>query len=145
MKFLITSAFCFTLSIFLIGAQAKVPVDEQFRVVNQGGYTDYNTIEYNADVRGYQPFNDDFRLCFYNTTPNAYTLALRMGNRAKESFLRWIWEANRGSPVKESSTLTFGEDGNLVLAEADGRLVWQTDTANKGVVKFMFILKLGDK
>ncbi|RID54817.1 hypothetical protein BRARA_G02108 [Brassica rapa] len=34
MKFSITSALCITLSIFLIGAQAKVPVDEQFRVCN---------------------------------------------------------------------------------------------------------------
>ncbi|KAL0865926.1 hypothetical protein Bca101_045044 [Brassica carinata] len=117
-------------------AQAKVPVDKQFRVVNEGGYTDHNTIEYNADVRGYQPYNENFRLSFYNTTPNAYTLALRMGDRTKESSLRWVWEANRGSPVKESSTLTFGEDGNLVLAQPDGRLVWQTNTANKGLVKF---------
>ncbi|CAN6936433.1 unnamed protein product [Brassica oleracea] len=134
MKFSITLSLCFTLSIFLIGAQAKVPVDEQFRVVNQGGYTDYSPIEYNPDVRGFQPFNDNFRLCFYNTTPNAYTLALRIGNRAQESTLRWVWEANRGSPVKENATLTFGEDGNLVLADADGRLVWQTNTANKGAV-----------
>ncbi|KAG2252739.1 hypothetical protein Bca52824_082875 [Brassica carinata] len=134
MKFSITSALCLTLSTFLIGAQAKVPVDEQFRVVNEGGYTDYSPIEYNPDVRGFQPFNDNFRLCFYNTTPNAYTLALRIGNRAQESTLRWVWEANRGSPVKENATLTFGEDGNLVLAEADGRMVWQTNTANKGAV-----------
>ncbi|KAL0806194.1 hypothetical protein Bca101_098686 [Brassica carinata] len=85
-------------------------------------------------MRGFQPFNDNFRLCFYNTTPNAYTLALRIGNRAQESTLRWVWEANKGSPVKENATLTFGEDGNLVLAEADGRMVWQTNTANKGAV-----------
>ncbi|KAL0865925.1 hypothetical protein Bca101_045043 [Brassica carinata] len=123
MKFSIASALCLTLSIFLIGAQAKVPVDEQFLVVNEGGYTDHSPIEYNPDVRGFQPFNDNFRLCFYNTTPNAYTLALRIGNRAQESTLRWVWEANRGSPVKENATLTFGEDGNLALAEADGRML----------------------
>ncbi|CAN6902247.1 unnamed protein product, partial [Brassica oleracea] len=115
-------------------AQAKVPIDEQFRVVNEGDYTDYSPIEYSADVRGFRPFNDNFRLCFYNTTPNAYTLALRIGNRAQESTLRWVWEANRDSPVKEDATLTFGEDGNLVLAEADGRVVWQTNTANKNAV-----------
>ncbi|WZZ83592.1 hypothetical protein YC2023_104164 [Brassica napus] len=135
MKTSITLAFFLTLSIFsLTGAQAKVPVDEQFRVVNEGDYTDYIPIEYNADVRGFQPFNDNFRLCFYNTTPNAYTLALRIGNRAQESTLRWVWEANRDSPVKEDTTLTFGEDGNLVLAEADGRVVWQTNTADKNAV-----------
>ncbi|CAF2051283.1 EP1-like glycoprotein 4 [Brassica rapa] len=135
MKTSITLAIFLTLSIFsLTGAQAKVPIDEQFRVVNEGDYTDYSPIEYNADVRGFRPFNDNFRLCFYNTTPNAYTLALRIGNRAQESTLRWVWEANRDSPVKEDATLTFGEDGNLVLAEADGRVVWQTNTANKNAV-----------
>lgn len=135
MKTSITFAIFLTLSIFsLTGAQAKVPIDEQFRVVNEGDYTDYSPIEYSADVRGFRPFNDNFRLCFYNTTPNAYTLALRIGNRAQESTLRWVWEANRDSPVKEDATLTFGEDGNLVLAEADGRVVWQTNTANKNAV-----------
>ncbi|KAI3809633.1 hypothetical protein L1987_19229 [Smallanthus sonchifolius] len=34
------------------------------------------------------------------------------------------------------SSSPYGHDGNLVLAEADGRVVWQTNTANKGVVGF---------
>lgn len=38
------------------------------------------------------------------------------------------------NPVRENATLTFGKDGNLVLADADGRLAWQTNTASKGVV-----------
>ncbi|XP_011013506.1 PREDICTED: epidermis-specific secreted glycoprotein EP1-like [Populus euphratica] len=73
---------------------------------------------------------------FYNTTPNAFTLALRMGTVRSTSTMRWVWEANRGNPVGENATLTFGEDGNLVLADADGRIAWQTNTANKGVVHF---------
>ncbi|KAE8679079.1 Epidermis-specific secreted glycoprotein EP1 [Hibiscus syriacus] len=77
-----------------------------------------------------------FQLCFYNTTPDAYTLALRMGLNKSESLFRWVWEANRGNPVKENATLTFGSDGNLVLADADGRIAWQTNTANKGVTGF---------
>jgi hypothetical protein len=47
---------------------------------------------------------------------------------------RWVSEANRSNPVRENATLTFGKDGNLVLADADGRLAWQTNTASKGVV-----------
>jgi len=47
---------------------------------------------------------------------------------------RFVWEANRGNPVGEDATLTFGEDGNLILADADGRVAWQTNTADKGVV-----------
>ncbi|PWA91031.1 S-locus glycoprotein domain, Bulb-type lectin domain, PAN/Apple domain protein [Artemisia annua] len=59
-----------------------------------------------------------------------------MGTIRSESHRRWVWEANRGKPVKENATLSLGTDGNLVLAEADGRVVWQTNTANKGVVGF---------
>ena len=49
--------------------------------------------------------------------------------------MRWVSEANRSNPVRENATPTFGKDGNLVLlADADGRLAWQTNTANNGVV-----------
>ncbi|KAB1221142.1 Epidermis-specific secreted glycoprotein EP1 [Morella rubra] len=51
-----------------------------------------------------------------------------------ESLRHWVWEANRGNPVRKNATLTLGRDGNLVLADADGRVAWQTNTANKGVV-----------
>ncbi|KAE8681106.1 epidermis-specific secreted glycoprotein EP1-like [Hibiscus syriacus] len=47
--------------------------------------------------------------------------------------MRWVWDANRNDPVRENATLTIGEDGNFVLADVDGRVVWQTNTANKGV------------
>lgn len=48
--------------------------------------------------------------------------------------MRWVWDANRGNPVRENATLTFSPDGNLVLADVDGKVTWQTNTANKGVV-----------
>jgi len=35
--------------------------------------------------------------------------------------------------------LTFGAAGNLVLADADGIIAWQTSTANKGVVGFQLL------
>ncbi|MEI4872612.1 bulb-type lectin domain-containing protein, partial [Klebsiella pneumoniae] len=57
-----------------------------------------------------------------------------MGHRRSESLLRWVWDANRGKPVRENATLTFGTDGNLVLADVDGTVAWQTGTANQGVV-----------
>lgn len=41
-----------------------------------------------------------------------------------ESLFRWVWEANTGKPVGENATLTFGTDGNLVLADADGTIAW---------------------
>ncbi|ONI12452.1 hypothetical protein PRUPE_4G165700 [Prunus persica] len=38
------------------------------------------------------------------------------------------------NPVGENATLTFGRDGNFVFANTDGRVAWQTNTANKGFV-----------
>ncbi|KAL5577858.1 hypothetical protein UlMin_019557 [Ulmus minor] len=120
--------FSFSLSI----ANAQVPLNETFQRINEGEFGPY-IHEYYPDYRTVR-FGGLFVLCFYNTTPNAYTLGIRMGRRRAEPFYRWVWEANRGNPVGENATITFGVDGNLVLAHTDGRVAWQTNTANKGVV-----------
>ncbi|XP_059664638.1 epidermis-specific secreted glycoprotein EP1-like [Cornus florida] len=129
-------------SLFLLSSfsrsQASVPASNQFKFVNDGEFGRY-IIEYDGNYRVLNVFNSPFQLCFYNTTPNAFTLALRMGLTSSESLFRWVWEANRGNPVRENGTLTFGRDGNLVLADADGRIAWQTGTANKGVVGFKLL------
>ncbi|GAV91128.1 B_lectin domain-containing protein [Cephalotus follicularis] len=126
------SLLCF-LSLFPFIARAVVPSSATFKYVNEGEIGPYVT-EYGADYRVLDVFGSPFQLCFYNTTHNAFTLALRMATRRATSLFRWVWEANRGNPVRENATLTFGTDGNLVLADADGRIAWQTNTANKGVV-----------
>ncbi|XP_038686231.1 epidermis-specific secreted glycoprotein EP1-like [Tripterygium wilfordii] len=127
-----------SLFLFCCIAQALVPLNETFKYVNEGELGPY-VVEYDANYRVLSPFAAPFQLCFYNTTPNAYTLALRMGLQRTESIFRWVWEANRGNPVSENATLTFEQDGNLVLADADGRIAWQTNTANKGVVGFRLL------
>ncbi|KAL8205447.1 hypothetical protein R6Q57_008998 [Mikania cordata] len=119
-------------------SESVVPPSQTFTYVNEGDFGDY-VVEYDANYRALPPFSSPFQLCFYNTTPNAFTLALRMGTVRSESLMRWVWEANRGNPVKENATLKFGTDGNLVLADANGRVVWQTNTANKGVVGFQVL------
>ncbi|XP_034900523.1 epidermis-specific secreted glycoprotein EP1 [Populus alba] len=125
-------SLCFLFSISFI-AHATVPPSSTFKYVNEGEFGEYIS-EYGPDYRPLPLGTSPFQLIFYNTTPNAYTLALRMGTVRSESLMRWVWEANRGNPVRENATLSFGEDGNLVLADADGRVAWQTNTANKGVV-----------
>ncbi|KAL3527769.1 hypothetical protein ACH5RR_012425 [Cinchona calisaya] len=136
---LILLAFFFLLiQTFSFIAKASVPDNETFQFVNEGEFGEY-IVEYNANYRVLDVFNSPFQLCFYNTTPNAYTLALRMGTVRSESLMRWVWEANRGNPVRENGTLTFRKDGNLVLADFDGRVVWQTGTTNKGVVGFKLL------
>nr|BAV60249.1 D-mannose binding lectin [Euphorbia tirucalli] len=119
-------------------AEALVPPSETFQYVNAGDFGDY-IVEYEANYRVLDPFAQPFQLCFYNTTPNEYTLALRMGTVRSESLMRWVWEANRAKPVRENATVTFSEDGNLVLADADGTIAWQTNTSNKGVVGFKLL------
>ena len=118
--------------------QAQVPSHATFKFVNEGEFGDY-VVEYDGNYRVLSIFNSPFQLCFYNTTPNAFTLALRMATTQSESLFLWVWEANRGNPVRENATLTFGTDGNLVLSEAEGRVAWQTNTANKGVVGFKLL------
>ncbi|KAL3576190.1 hypothetical protein D5086_021473 [Populus alba] len=87
-------------------AYATVPSSKTFKYINQGEFGEYS-VEYLADYRVLPLSTFPFQLCFYNTTPNAYTLGLRMGHRRSESIMRWVWDANRA---------------------------WQTGTANKGVV-----------
>uniref|UniRef100_A0A0E0E2S6 Receptor-like serine/threonine-protein kinase n=1 Tax=Oryza meridionalis TaxID=40149 RepID=A0A0E0E2S6_9ORYZ len=45
-----------------------------------------------------------------------------------------VWFANRDHPVGENATVQFTERGDLVLYDADGTLVWSTNTANKYIV-----------
>ncbi|KAL8144205.1 hypothetical protein V2J09_017240 [Rumex salicifolius] len=130
----ITLYFAFS-SMTCPDVEALVPANNTFKYTNQGEFGIYIN-EYDATYRVLPIFAHPFQLGFYNTTPNSYTLSLRMGVARSESDRKWIWEANRGNPVKKNASLTFGPDGNLMLADADGRIKWQTNTANKGVVGF---------
>lgn len=116
-----------------LASEAIVPSSETFKYVNQGELGEHY-VEYGADYRSLQINTYPFTLCFYNTTPNAFMLGILMGSSSSESVMRWVWEANRGSPVRENAFLALGRDGNLVLADFNGKIAWQTGTGNKGVV-----------
>ncbi|GLU15276.1 hypothetical protein SLE2022_317790 [Rubroshorea leprosula] len=120
----------FFVSISPFIALASVPLSKTFKCVNEGEF-DFYKAEYNANYRTVGPFSAPFMLCLYNTIPDAFTLGLLMGFTSTESLSAWVWDANLGNPVREKATLTFGQDGNLVLADSDGRIAWQTNTANK--------------
>ncbi|KAJ4868674.1 Curculin-like (mannose-binding) lectin family protein [Raphanus sativus] len=123
------------LSLFLLITlvQPQVPPSEQLQFLNRGDFGD-SEIEYGASYRDVGVIRNHFRLCFYNTTPNAYTLAIGMGTGTSDSIIRWVWQANPRTPVHEEASLSFGPEGNLVLSQPDGRVVWQTNTENKGVI-----------
>ncbi|KAI3844309.1 hypothetical protein MKW92_027575 [Papaver armeniacum] len=117
----------------VLSVQSTVPKDKTFRFVNQGAFGGFK-VEYSANYRAVKAvYENPFGLYFYNSTPNAYSLAIGAGPPNAKSTMRWVWDANRNDPVHEKATLTFGSNGNLVLADFNGRVVWQTNTANKGV------------
>nr|XP_043619479.1 G-type lectin S-receptor-like serine/threonine-protein kinase SD2-5 [Erigeron canadensis] len=45
-----------------------------------------------------------------------------------------VWSANRDHPVQNNATLDFTAAGELVLRDADGTMVWTTNTAGKSVI-----------
>ncbi|KAI5011268.1 hypothetical protein ZWY2020_013405 [Hordeum vulgare] len=47
---------------------------------------------------------------------------------------RVVWAANRHRPVKENASVQLTEDGNLILRDFDGSLVWSTNTLHGPVV-----------
>lgn len=110
-------------------------VSGNFSFVNSGELGDY-VVEYDANYRvaPLATSNGIFQLVFFNTTPNAYALAIRMGYHGNAETMRFVWTANRNDLVRENATLKFGTDGNLLLSDVDGRVVWSTNTSNKGVV-----------
>ncbi|MCL7035569.1 hypothetical protein MKW94_010784 [Papaver nudicaule] len=57
----------------------------------------------------------------------------RTQSTGHEALRRWVWAANLNRPVGKNATLLFGRNGNLILADTNGRAVWQTQTANIGV------------
>ncbi|KAK9674498.1 hypothetical protein RND81_12G236600 [Saponaria officinalis] len=101
-----------------------------FDFVNSGPFNQYPRGEFGSTYRELHMSSSNFvmSLCFYNTTPNAYTLALGVDPQ------HWVWAANPADPVREGARLSLKEDGNLVLVDVDGRLVWQSNTSNLGVL-----------
>lgn len=125
------------LTFFFIAIQAQVPAYQTFKFVNHGEFgrpiTEYQSTYRPIQAKNINFYAHPFQLCFYNTTPGAYILATRAGIPGDRGLMRWVWDANRNHPVGENAALSFGSTGNLVLAEANGRIVWQTNTANRGV------------
>ncbi|EMS49522.1 G-type lectin S-receptor-like serine/threonine-protein kinase SD2-5 [Triticum urartu] len=48
-----------------------------------------------------------------------------------------VWSANRARPVRENATVELTSDGELVLRDADGSLVWSTGTSRRSVAGMM--------
>ncbi|KAF8714350.1 hypothetical protein HU200_027814 [Digitaria exilis] len=57
--------------------------------------------------------------------------------------LQVVWSANRGRPVSENATLTFAATGDLLLRDADGGFVWNTNISSQSVAG-MTVTKSGN-
>ncbi|XP_019264456.1 PREDICTED: G-type lectin S-receptor-like serine/threonine-protein kinase SD2-5 [Nicotiana attenuata] len=75
--------------------------------------------------------------CNYNATECFFGVLLfqkrSYGQNDVINFPQLVWSANRNHPVKTNATLQLRQDGNLVLADFDGTLVWSTNTTGKSV------------
>ncbi|KAI3894897.1 hypothetical protein MKX03_018176 [Papaver bracteatum] len=136
-----SSSLLFSFSIFFyvfsstlqLLVKAEVPAAKAVKYVNEG--MDYfGLVENNANYCPLKITNYPFRLCFFNTTPDSNILGLGMGNANSTSLMRWVRTANHARPVHSKAKLIFSQNGNLELVDTDGRVAWQTRTANKGVV-----------
>ena len=65
----------FLVSLFTFISLASVPPNATFRYVTEGQFGPY-VVEYDGNYRALPTFNSPFQLCFYNTTPDALTLAV---------------------------------------------------------------------
>ncbi|KAL2331354.1 hypothetical protein Fmac_018935 [Flemingia macrophylla] len=101
----------FIFSLFTIIAQATVPQNETFKFVNSGELGPY-LVEYDANYRMIDIFNKPFQVAFYNT-PNAFTLALRMGLQRSEQLFHWTNTSNKGVVA-----FRLLPNGNMVLLDA---------------------------
>jgi len=72
-----------------------------------------------------------FSAGFYSVGDNAYAFAIWY-TRTRDRTVAWV--ANREQPVNgRDSRLHLRKDGNLLLLDADGSVVWSTKTSNMNV------------
>ncbi|XP_075097767.1 G-type lectin S-receptor-like serine/threonine-protein kinase SD2-5 isoform X1 [Nicotiana tabacum] len=62
-----------------------------------------------------------------------YTNSISSITAVNVGFPQVVWSANRNNPVRINATLQLTLGGNLVLRDADGTLVWSTNTTEKSV------------
>lgn len=85
--------------------------------------------------------SETFSAGFYGVGNNAYAFAIWYTGTPNRTV---AWVANRDQPVNgRDSRLYLEKDGNLVLWDADGSVVWNTNTSNMNV-KEVILLETGN-
>ncbi|KAG5544912.1 hypothetical protein RHGRI_017390 [Rhododendron griersonianum] len=81
--------------------------------------------------------------CFPNDTSCFFGIVI-FAERYDYENLTWldapqlVWSANRDRPVKVNAILKLTGSGDLILEDADGDIIWSTDTGGKSVTGLRF-------
>ncbi|KAA8525001.1 hypothetical protein F0562_011361 [Nyssa sinensis] len=76
--------------------------------------------------------------CYENNTACLFAVLIfqnspDLDTTSRIQFAELVWSANRNNPVTIGATLKLTQDGDLILEEANGGLVWSTNTGGKSV------------
>ncbi|GAB4849378.1 hypothetical protein Ancab_040174 [Ancistrocladus abbreviatus] len=85
----------------------------------------------------YTDLNSTFGFGFFSNNTATFTLAVFIFSYTDSSPTNWtnpvvVWCANRDRPVSIEATLNLTTNGDLELRDADGSLVWFTNTTRGG-------------
>uniref|UniRef100_A0A452XK26 non-specific serine/threonine protein kinase n=1 Tax=Aegilops tauschii subsp. strangulata TaxID=200361 RepID=A0A452XK26_AEGTS len=71
---------------------------------------------------------------FFCASPcNVFLFAIYIFHIRSDTKPHMVWSANRARPVREGATIELTIDGNLVLRDADGSLVWSSGSSERSV------------
>ncbi|KAK8960666.1 G-type lectin S-receptor-like serine/threonine-protein kinase SD2-5 [Platanthera guangdongensis] len=97
-------------------------------------------------VRGF--FGPSFAFGFFCSSPcSSFLLSIYIVYTNSGSLItnlnsappQLIWSANRQRPVRLNATLLFSPSGDLILRDADGSLVWSTNTSGEGAASLTLL------
>ncbi|KAF8748887.1 hypothetical protein HU200_012814 [Digitaria exilis] len=95
------------------------------------------------DTRILQSHDGTFSCGFYPIYANAFTFSIWYTDDTSAV----VWSANRGNPVHAwGAAVTLRKDGNMVLTDYDGTVVWQTNSQGKSIpdVQYAQLLDTGN-
>nr|XP_027093712.1 G-type lectin S-receptor-like serine/threonine-protein kinase SD2-5 [Coffea arabica] len=75
-----------------------------------------------------------------------FGVLISQSRRSNDEYLQspeLVWSANRNNPVHSNATLQLRQDGDLVLANSDGTLIWSSHTRGK-LVSGLKLTKMGN-
>ncbi|XP_058219444.1 EP1-like glycoprotein 4 [Rhododendron vialii] len=89
-------------------------------------------------VSGFYCFSEETTSCFFGIFIFGERTDYDTLNYSIIDYPQLVWSANRDRPVKVNATLKLTGNGDLILEDADGDMVWSTNTRGKSVAGLRF-------